>query len=588
LSFPLLPGLEVESLSGESLHHWSELTEDGRRQVVLYLNSKTIGAQKFSLTLAGSTPMEQADWGVPRFELNEAKRHTGELVVQPATGIRLRTVSRQNVSETDPRSLGGQTQGVLAFRLLQRDWSLTLGIDRLEAWVTGQVKHEVALREGQTRSTLMADFQIQNAAIRQLTVKLPIVSADEIKTVRISGEVVSDFARSAKDTRLWIIHTNRHVIGSIPFQIEYEWRGERPGDGESLGPIEFPEARPLASYYAVRAGGRLEIELGTLSQGWQRIDWSSVPQALRDAGNRSSPAVALRALAPTTPLGLRVVRHSLAEALKLRVASGTLTSILSPTGDQLTAVDLTMEVFQRSSLSVQLPADSQLFSIFVNGQSVHSIRQSTGNAWQFYILPGLDDRTAQVRFVYSLTSGSLSSLNLLSPQLNVPLENIQWNVIAPSGFRLIDSDGNLELVEPDSRGGTVATENEQLKQTASVNPILQQEQLNYRPHEISQLLADNTQQDNAILQQIAGRLVQHQRSTEPAPQAIQISLPEEGSVDTFRRTVQVAESAPLELKLQFCSKYELRIWQWLLLAGLLVLLTATLSYGTKRSNGVQA
>ena len=29
---------------------------------------------------------------------------------------------------------------------------------------------------------------------------------------------------------------------------------------------------------------------------------------------------------------------------------------------------------------------------------------------------------------------------------NVPLENIQWNVIAPSGFQLIDSDGNLELV----------------------------------------------------------------------------------------------------------------------------------------------
>ncbi len=50
-------------------------------------------------------------------------------------------------------------------------------------------------------------------------------------------------------------------------------------------------------------------------------------------------------------MNLRVIRHSLADALKLRVASGKLTTILSPTGDQLTAVDVNMEVIQRSSLS---------------------------------------------------------------------------------------------------------------------------------------------------------------------------------------------------------------------------------------------
>lgn len=669
LSFPLPTGMEVESLTGQSLHHWSEVTGEGGRLIILHLNSKTIGAQAFSLTLAGSTPTDGEDWFVPRFEVNEAKRHSGELIVQPATGIRLRTVSRKNVSESDPRALGGQAQGALAFRLLQRDWSLRLGIDKLDAWVTGQVLHEVVLREGQTRSTLMADFTIQNAAVRSLTVNLQTTDSDEMKTIRVSGEAVSDFVRSTNDTSLWVIHFKRRVIGSVRFQIEYERRGERAGDVESLKPMEFLEARQLTYYYAVRIGGRLEVELGKLSQGWQSIDWSSVPQGLRDAGNRSSPALSLRALAPKTPLGMRVIRHSLAEALKLRVASGSLTSILSPTGDQLTAVDLTMEVIQRSSLSVQLPDESELFSIFVNGESVHSIRQSTGNAWQFTILPGLDDRTAQVRFIYSLTGSSLRRLSLVSPQLNVPLENIQWNVIAPSGYRLVASEGNLELVGQDSRdsydrqsylsslkgkmqdqsqqatqlmeqanrllqtgqqtkarwafknlanrygldaasnedarvqlenlqtqqaivglntrrqrlfldnsrGGTVAIENEQLQQAASANPILQQEQLNFRPQEISQLLAGNSQQDNAVLEQIAGRLVQHQRSTEPAPQAIQFGLPEEGQVYSFRRAVQVAENAPLELRLDFHSRYKLQLWQWLVLGGLLMSVTAMLS-----------
>ena len=99
----------------------------------------------------------------------------------------------------------------------------------------------------------------------------------------------------------------------------------------------------------------------------------------------------------------------------------------------------------------------------------------------------------------------------------------------------------------------------------------------YRPQELSQLLAGNSKEDNANLQQIAGRLVQHQRTTEPAPQAIIISLPEEGNIYNFRRSVQVAENKPLELQLEFNSQYKLRSWQWLMLAGLVTLLAAGLA-----------
>ncbi len=676
LSFPLPIGLEVESLTGEALHHWSELTENGQRQIVLHLKGKTIGPQKFSLTLAGTAPTEATQWSIPRFELNEATRQSGDLVVQPITGIRLRTIARQNVSEADPRSLGAQGPGALAFRLLQRDWSLQLGVEKLAPWVTGQVLHDVTLREGQTRSSLLAEFTVQNAAIRTLSVKLPSMGAAELKTVRANGETVSDFVRSAQDESVWELRFKRRVIGPVQFQIEYERRGERAGDSEPLSPVDFPDARQLGYYFAVRTGGRLEMEAGTMTQGWQLSDWSTVPQPLRDAGNRNAPALALRAMSPTTPMNLRVIRHSLADALKLRVASGTLTTILSPTGDQLTAVDVNMEVIQRSSLSVQLPAGGELFSIFVNGESVHSIRQKNrNNTWQFYIIPGIDDRTAQVRFVYSLNGDTLQKLSLISPQLNVPLENIAWNVIAPSGFQLIHSYGNLELVGQDSlakydrqsylsslkgkredqaqqaaklleranqllqtgeqskaqwafsnvanryaldaasnedarvqlenlqtqqaivglntrrqrlfldnnRGGAALAVNEQLRQAAAINPILQQEQLNYRPQELSQLLAGNSKEDNAILQQIAGRLVQHQRNTEPAPQAIIISLPEEGNIYSFRRSVQVAENVPLELELQFNSQYKLRAWQWLMLAGLLGLLSAGLSRKTRET-----
>ncbi|MCA9136959.1 MAG: hypothetical protein KDB00_09370, partial [Planctomycetales bacterium] len=374
LSFPLPDGLEVESLSGPALHHWAEMIEGGNRQIIMHLNGKTIGTQSFSLALSGTAPTDVGDWQIPHFLLNEASRQTGELVVRPTTGIRLRTVTRQNVSETDPRTMGGQSQGSLAFRLLQRDWNLVLGIEKLDPWVTGQLLHEVTLREGQTRTALIADFNVQNASIRSLRVVLPITDEDEIKTLRASGNAVSDLVRTAPESNTWEVQFKRRVVGKIDFRIEYERRGDRPNDSETLRPVAFPGSRQLAYFVAVRAGGRLELDHGRLSDGWQRTDWTSVPSALRESGNQNAPVFAQRSVAPSEDLVILAKRHSLADSLKLRVAKGTLTTILSPTGDQLTSVDVIVEVIQRSSLSVGLPGGGELYSIFVNGESVNSIR----------------------------------------------------------------------------------------------------------------------------------------------------------------------------------------------------------------------
>ncbi|MCG8600386.1 MAG: hypothetical protein MI807_09625 [Verrucomicrobiales bacterium] len=443
LSFPVPDGYEVESLTGDSLHHWTELEDEDTRRIVLHLNGKTLGTQQFSLTLSSTPAFDTEEWNVPRFTLTEAKRHTGDLIVRPATGLRLRTITRQNVSEVDPRSLGSDGEGSLAFRLLQSDWNLSLGIEQLEPWVTGDILHELTLREGQTRTSLFGRFEVKNASVRGIRVQLPLSDPEEIKTLIASGDAVSDMVRLAPDSNEWEIRFKRRIVGKVDFRIEYERRGERKNDRETLQPAAFPESRQIGYHFAVRSGGRLEISTPELSRGWQRADWTSIPQVLRESGNRNAPVLTLRAVSPETPLEITAVRHSLAEALKLRVTKGNLTTVLSPLGEQLTSVDLTMEVIQRSSLTVGLPSGAELFSIFVNGESVQSVRRD--DVRQFYILPGTDDRTATVRFVYSTPGDSIGSLQLISPLLNVPLENITWNVVAPKGYQLADNDGDLEL-----------------------------------------------------------------------------------------------------------------------------------------------
>jgi hypothetical protein len=130
---------------------------------------------------------------------------------------------------------------------------------------------------------------------------------------------------------------------------------------------------------------------------------------------------------------------------------------------------------------------------------------------------------------------------------------------------------------------TTPIDNKQLREAAAENPVLQQDQLNFRPQELSQLLRGNTTEDNAVLQKIAARLVQHQHTTDPAPQAILISLPEEGEVYTFARSVQVAENAPLELELGFRSKLTIHFWRTSVVLILLIGIVAALTFSTAKN-----
>jgi hypothetical protein len=91
--------------------------------------------------------------------------------------------------------------------------------------------------------------------------------------------------------------------------------------------------------------------------------------------------------------------------------------------------------------------------------------------------------------------------------------------------------------------------NEQLEQAATMNPFMQGK-TNYDPQQFDQLLQGNTVEENAALRGIAGRLVDQQLAAEPAPSAIDVTLPERGQVLTFIRSMEVDGNAPLKLEIQ--------------------------------------
>jgi hypothetical protein len=639
-------GLEIESATGEGLSHWTESKVDGRRVLTFHLSGKTMGLRNFGLTLTGRPTGAQEKWMVPRISLRGASRETGVLTVVPERGLQVRAMERKNVSQLDPRELAdgdketsraASRPGALAYRLLQSDWALGLSISRLDPWVTARVFHDATIREGQLLTKVNIGYRIENAAIKSLRVRIPGLDDNSAATVRATGSAVADLIPVPGEKGLWEIRFQRGIAGETEVDLEYQCPGSEKG-GESVVPVVLENVRQSSYFVAVRAGGRLELEAGALPRGWQRTDWAVVQSSLGRSAGSVAPTMSFRVADPEGPLPVVLKRHELADLRKLRVSEGMLTTLMSPGGDALTAVNMKMQVVTKGTLRLKLPEGAELFNVLVNEEGATLVRER--GDWLFHVFPSPEvGKPAVVRFVYS--AAMKKGRHLEGPVLDVPMENLTWRVLVPEGWRLADHGGDFDLKQQQSMGAFrledyqsfVATkrrsdaqsavaqldqanawlaagdqekaslafsnavnngqldaasgedarvqlrqlktqqavlglntrrqklvldnqsgapqqaENVQLQRAAEVNPVLQGK-YNYDPKQFDRFLEGNTADENAALKEIAKRIVAQQLAAEPAPAALDVTLPERGTVLSFGRSVQVDGKRPMAIELK--------------------------------------
>jgi hypothetical protein len=509
--------------------------------------------------------------------------------------------------------------------LLQNDWALNLAIGKLDPWVTAQVFHEATLREGRLLSRVVLNYRIENAAIKTLRVRIPGLDKTAAATVRASGSDVADLVPVEGEEGLYEIRFQRGVAGDSSVELQYQRRTLDEGN-EQIETIGLEQTR-LGSYFvAVRTAGRLELEAGALPRGWQRADWSVVQSTLGQTAGTVVPLLAFKVADPEGPLPVLLKRLKLTDLQRLRVASGTLTTLLAPDGAALTAVDLNMEVVGKGTIKLSLPPGAKLFNVLVNEAATPLVRE--GEQLQFYVFPSPTvGQPARVRLVYSTPAGK--SLRLEGPVLNVPMEDLTWRVLVPEGWHLTDHDGDFDLkqqqamgsfrledyeslsaskqqsdstrasakfaqvndylqqgqqdlasqalrnvlrsnqldeatnedarvleyktnfqqtvlglntrrqrVQLDNRRNLPQVDNSQLDRAAAANPLMQGQNV-FDPRQFDRLLEGNSSDENSALKAMGGRLVDQQMAAEPAPMALDIALPERGTVLTFGRSVQV-------------------------------------------------
>jgi hypothetical protein len=461
ISFVLPAGLDVESISGAALSHWTELRAAEGRIITLHLKGKTEGQQQFNVSLAGPGTKATTNFAVPRLVFREASKQRGQLVVVPEQGMRLQVAARDGVTQLDPQKAGIRQKGVLAFRLLQAQWALALDIERVDAWVQVTSLQHLTANEALVKVAANLQYQIENTGLKTLRVRVPT----NAESVRFRGDQVADFLPVAGQVtnglQTWEVKLHRRIIGKYLLQATWQTPVAEAATNALVRGVEAADANLQRGFVTVQSGGRLQVRADALPPGLQPAEWQSIPRALQQDIAAASANLTFRLVEPAYQLALALERHEATKLLPARVNNVTLTSVISDEGVMLTQVKLELVPGDKRLLHFTLPNEARFWFAFVNQNGVWPWRE------QDRILIPLEqqsrgDKPTTVELFYSSRIGSPGrhklDLALQGPKFDLPLENITWQVYLNEKWRLSDWKGTLQLQEDTPAAAPVAVD----------------------------------------------------------------------------------------------------------------------------------
>lgn len=459
LSFVMPTGFDVESISGAALSHWTEMKSDAGRVITLNLTGKADGRLQFTLNLSGPGVKTASGWEVPKIIFREANKQRGTLLLAPEQGMRLQVAKREGVTQLDPQKSGIRQKGVLAFRVLETPWKLTLDIEQVDSWVQVMSLQHTTVNESQMKVAANLQYQIENAGLKSFRVLIPT----NAEGVTFAGPHIADFLAVADTVtnglQTWEIKLRRRVIGEYLLQVNYQVHLGENASAAVLRGVQAADVNLQRGFATMQPGGRIQLRVDDLPASLQPTEWQGIPRALQKDLPAQLASFAYRLVEPDFQLPLKFERHEAEKLLPARVNKITFTSVISDAGVMLTQAHLDILPGDKRLLSLKLPKNAKFWFAFVNQNGVWPWREKDE-----ILIPlerqSRSDQAVPVEIYFSSevgkAGGGALDLALLAPKFDLPLENLTWNVFLDDKWELKQWSGALQLQRENVVAGSVA------------------------------------------------------------------------------------------------------------------------------------
>jgi type II secretory pathway pseudopilin PulG len=445
LKVALPDGYRLDEVTGTNILQWAERAQGAQRIVEVTLRERITGNYALGLDLIQNLKTLPNRIEIAGVHPLAVQKLTGFLSVSAESGIAINPASFEGLTEIPASSVAGHDAtaagSVLAYKFLASEaqpaptWKLSVGTEVVESWVRAEIVNTLTLTDSLINGQALARFEIQNAPIKELRLRIPA----PFQHVEISGPGIR---RRDHDGEVWKVEFQNRIRGGHTLTVT--WDQPRPAQTNQLEltGVSAEGVERETGILAVVARPPLQVtphqiaDLKTIDTG-DLPEWAGRPD--------ESIVLAYRYLRPGYKLALEAKRFDEAETLRALVENVNLATVVADDGQMMTRLFLSVRNNGRQHLEIGLPPGASVWSSFVAGQAVRpSVREGK------LLLPleqsAGEDAPIAIELTYTSTTQfprRRGTVDLVSPQLDVPFKNASWELFLPPDYTYRDFSGTM-------------------------------------------------------------------------------------------------------------------------------------------------
>jgi hypothetical protein len=481
--------LRVDGVSAPGEFQYAVTQQDKRPLLTIYLATGQQGNVPVLIRGKLGREGDLKDLLLPRLEVRNVDRQQGDVAVQvdpafdvDATGLKHceKVLLSRVYAWLHPQQ---RRVARLGLHYSQGDYAGTLRLALRKADVVCDTISNVRVTDRALEETILLDFTIKNAGVRELSFLLPHgMAGSRISVPMLRQKSVEPVSKEAGAPLRVRIELQEEVMDQLRVLVEND-RLLTPRSHEVPVPI-VEIGRTNRQYVAIESAGRdsVKVEEEKLQEldalGRQQKEWETLKGVL---GREMTLAYLVAPNARQPRLSFHTEAHAAVEIVGARIGLAETTLALDANGAYRAQQVLRMDNATEQFLDIRLPEGAALWTVRVAGEPVKPTR-----------LPGATDRrrvriplikTASGDLSYDVVlkyGGKMPALGTLG-NVTFPLvhcENIrpdlsQVRLYVPEKYRWFDFGGTLRLVteEVDLQAGYIQF---QTKQTAQIMATMQQ------------------------------------------------------------------------------------------------------------------
>ncbi|HEU6447761.1 MAG TPA: hypothetical protein VFV23_04915 [Verrucomicrobiae bacterium] len=431
-------GLAVADVRGDGVEDWN--LNDGKIRV--NFSARVLGPRQLEVQLEQSLKDFPEKISVAPLRVNGAAKETAQIGAASAPGIQLRTAELNGLREIPVDRLPDRRNEILAYSAEQPDWDLSINSEKLSARVVADIFNLVTIGDGIVGGSATIRYGLVNQGVQEFKVRVPA----DVKNVDFTGANIrsKDFTNG-----VWTIGLQDKVWGGYTLVVTYDYQFDAKGATLPVAGIHAENVERETGSIAVTTAASLELN-PVAGDTLRRIDEIDLSAADRSFITR--PVVlAWQYTGSNYDLTLAAKRFAELPVLEAAADRTQITSVLTAGGEMLSQASFMVKNNDKQFQRFQLPANSVLWSCYVNDQPAKPERDGD---WVLVPLPrGTDrDQSFAVDIMYAQTNSALTAtfgknLVLAAPRTDMQSTYAEWQLFVPPTFRLSHFGGNMSVAQ---------------------------------------------------------------------------------------------------------------------------------------------